>query len=160
MVVSAGHNLTENSSVSSNDPGPSMLRKKRISSLFGGGRDDHPALRLTPQRPTIQLYSSNKTKDRKKAQLTVRDVKQAFAVYPERPEFISRSTLFKLEGLLGDEDLAATFKNREGWLLVMPELEGLNTRASEMLKWLIGEYCVESIYCVQDQAEHPTISNS
>lgn len=89
----------------------------------------------------IQLFSSNKPKDKKKAVLTVRDVKQAFAVYPERPEFISRSTLMKVEGLLGDEDLAAQFKNREGWLLVMPELEGINTRASEMLKWLIGEFC-------------------
>ena len=116
-----------------------MLRKKRISSLFGGSRDDPPVLRLAPQRPTIQLYPSNKHKDKKKPQLTVRDVKQAFAVYPERPEFISRSTLFKLEGLLGDEDLAANFRNREGWLLVMPELEGLNTRAAEMLKWLVGE---------------------
>lgn len=88
----------------------------------------------------IQLFISNKPKDKKKALLTVRDVRQAFAVYPERPEFISRSTLMKVEGLLGDEDLAAQFRNREGWLLVMPELEGINTKASEMLKWLIGGF--------------------
>ncbi|KAI0091193.1 hypothetical protein BDY19DRAFT_1055339 [Irpex rosettiformis] len=147
MVVAAGHNLTENGSTSSVDPGtPSVLRKKRISSLFGGSRDDPPVLRLAPQRPIIQLFQSNKHKDKKKAQLIVRDVKQAFAVYPERPEFISRSTLFKLEGLLGDEDLAGTFKNREGWLLVMPELEGLNTRASEMLKWLVAIHDAFELY--------------
>lgn len=87
----------------------------------------------------IQLFMSNKPKDKKKAVMTMRDVRQAFAVYPERPEFISSSTLLKLEGLMGDEDLPGQFRNREGWLLVMPELEGINTRASEMLKWLLGE---------------------
>ena len=45
----------------------------------------------------------------------------------------------KLEGLLGGEEVASTMANREAWLLVMPELEGGNTRASEMLRWLLGE---------------------
>lgn len=87
----------------------------------------------------IQVFPSNKPKDKRKALMTVRDVRQAFAVYPERPEFISSSTLLKLEGLLGDEELPGQFRNREGWLLVMPELEGSNTMASEMLKYLTGE---------------------
>ena len=63
---------------------------------------------------------------------------QAFAVYPERPELISRSTLMKLEGVFGDEDMAGGMKLKEGWLMVLPEFEGQNIRASEMLKWLIG----------------------
>ena len=45
----------------------------------------------------------------------------------------------KLEGQLGDEEMAGVLKMREAWLLVMPELEGANTRASEMLRWIIGE---------------------
>lgn len=87
----------------------------------------------------IQLLASPKPKDKKKPLLTMKDVTQAFAVYPERPEFITRSTLIKLEGLLGDEDIAAGMKLRECWVLVMPEFEGSNARASEMLKWLIGK---------------------
>lgn len=67
------------------------------------------------------------------------DVSQAFAVYPERPELISRSTLVKVEGLLGDEDTAAGMRGREGWLLVMPELEGGLGQAAEMLKWVVGK---------------------
>jgi CCR4-NOT transcriptional complex subunit CAF120 len=66
-------------------------------------------------------------------------VTQVFAVYPERPELISRSTLMKLEGLMGDEHTAGGMKGREGWLLVMPEIEGGLNQASEMLKWVVGQ---------------------
>ena len=45
----------------------------------------------------------------------------------------------KVEGHLGEEEVAGILKGREAWLLVMPELEGANTRASEMLRWLIGK---------------------
>ena len=44
----------------------------------------------------------------------------------------------KLEGVFGDEDMAGSMKAKEGWLMVLPEFEGQNIRASEMLKWLIG----------------------
>lgn len=108
-------------------------RKKRMSSLFS--RDQSEDL---PPRPVLSLYASSKPKDKKKALLTLKDVTQAFAVYPERPELINRSTLMKLEGLLGDEETAGGMRGREGWLLVMPELEAGNTQASEMLKWLVG----------------------
>lgn len=140
MIVTAGGNSQDGASVPSADhpPGsPPVLRKKRISNIFSREQDH---VRTAPSKPTIQVFTSNKPKDKKKAILTVRDVTQAFAVYPERPELISRSTLFKVEGLLGDEETAAHMRNREGWLLVMPELEGNNSRASEMLKWLIGMF--------------------
>lgn len=87
----------------------------------------------------ISLYISNKPKDKKKAVLTMRDVTQAFAVYPERPELITRSTLVKVEGLLGDEEAASVMRSREGWLLIMPELEGGLLQSVEMLKWITGE---------------------
>lgn len=109
------------------------IRKKRMSSLFS--RDQSEDL---PPRPVLSLYASSKPKDKKKALLTLKDMTQAFAVYPERPELINRSTLMKLEGLLGDEETAGGMRGREGWLLVMPELEAGNTQASEMLKWLVG----------------------
>lgn len=108
-------------------------RKKRMSSLFL-----REQIEDLPPRPLLSFYASSKQKDKKKPLLTLRDVTQAFAVYPERPELINRSTLMKLEGLLGDEETASGMRGREGWLLVMPELEAGNTQASEMLKWLVG----------------------
>lgn len=110
-------------------------RKKRMSSLFSREQSED-----LPPRPVLSLYVSSKPKDKKKALLTLKDLTQAFAVYPERPELISRSTLMKLEGLLGDEETAGGMRGREGWLLVMPELEAGNTQPSEMLKWLVGTY--------------------
>ena len=131
---------------SSEAPGPSFgdgaspgtlnsARKKRMSSLFSREQSED-----LPLRPLLSLYVSSKPKDKKKPLLTLKDVTQAFAVYPERPELINRSTLMKLEGLLGDEETAGGMRGREGWLLIMPELEAGNTQASEMLKWLVGGY--------------------
>lgn len=95
------------------------------------------------------MFAGQKPKERKKPLLTVTDVSQAFAVYPERPELIDRSTLIKLEGLLGDEEIAGSMKNREGWLLVMPELEvsSQNTKLStEMLRWIVGRSILITTY--------------
>ena len=139
MVVTAGTGGGQGQDAGAPYPrsgSPTVLRKKRISSLFS--RDQSPPRGNGPVNPTLQLFTSNKPKEKKKAVLTVHGVSQAFAVYPERPELISRSTLIKVEGMLGEEDLASPMQNMEGWLLVMPELEGNNTRAKEMLKWLIG----------------------
>ncbi|KAK7690672.1 hypothetical protein QCA50_005771 [Cerrena zonata] len=146
MVISAAGVHHDASSVSSADvrPGsPPAPRKKRISNLFS--RDHSPPRAKEPSKPVLQLFSSPKQKDRKKALLTFRDVIQAFAVYPERPELISRSTLIKLEGLFGDEEIAGVMKNKEAWLLVMPETDG-NSRASDMLKWLIGFHDAFELY--------------
>lgn len=140
MVVVAGGLSQDAGSVSSADqrPGsPQVLKKKRISSLFS--RDHSPA-RSVPAKSFLQLFMSNKPKEKKKAVLTLREVTQAFAVYPERPELISHSSLMKVEGTLGDEELAGSLKNREAWLMLMPEQEAKNTIASEMLKWLIGDF--------------------
>jgi CCR4-NOT transcriptional complex subunit CAF120 len=87
----------------------------------------------------ISMYASQKPKDRKKPMLSMSTVTQAFAVYPERAELISRSTLIKVEGLLGDEPTAGVMSCREGWLLIMPELEGGFGQSAEMLKWIVGE---------------------
>ncbi|KAH9940971.1 hypothetical protein B0H21DRAFT_570068 [Amylocystis lapponica] len=152
MVVTAGGHSQDGSSVSSTDqtnpPGspnaPSVLRKKRMSNLFS--RDRSPQRTVAPTKPFIQLLASPKPKDRKKPLLTMRDLTQAFAVYPERPDLISRSTLMKMEGTLGDEDVGSSMKSRECWLLVMPEFEGANSRASEMLKWLIGIHDAFELY--------------
>jgi len=85
------------------------------------------------------MYTSAKPKDRKKAVLTMTQVTQAFAVYPERPELISRSTLIKVEGLIGDEHTAGGMRGREGWMLILPEIDSGSNPTIEMLRWIIGQ---------------------
>jgi CCR4-NOT transcriptional complex subunit CAF120 len=140
MVVSAGQQEGPGPDVPPNGSGSQtqMTRKKRMSNLFS--RDQSPPRSTGPVKPAITMYAGQKPKERKKPLLSFRDVAQAFSVYPERPELISRSTLIKVEGLLGDEEMAQSMKSREGWLLFMPEIEGATgNQAAEMLKWVIGK---------------------
>lgn len=116
------------------------ISKRRISNLFGGG-NAHP----TPViKSSLAIYTSPKMKDKKKPWLTIYDITQAFSVYPERPEMISRSTLIKVEGSLSDEEGAGNMRGREAWVLVMPEAESSANGATgrqgvmEMLKWIVG----------------------
>ncbi|KAI0001474.1 hypothetical protein BJV74DRAFT_818881 [Russula compacta] len=121
---------------------PEPQHRRRISSLFG--RDNNqPQL---PSAPLVAFYLSPKPKDRKKPFVTLRDVTQAFAVYPERPELINKSTLMKIEGTIGDEEVAMTMRGREGWILVMPELEAGVPQANETIRWLIAYHDAFSLY--------------
>lgn len=135
MVVSGAHPSSIDSGTPSTTGSAPLPPKKRMSNLFSREHSPEPL----PTSPLLALYAGPKPKDKKHPLLTLKNMSQAFAVYPERPELINRSTLMKLEGLIGDEDTAGGMKQREGWLLVMPELEAGNTQASEMLKWLIGQ---------------------
>lgn len=110
-------------------------KKHRFSGIFSRERSND-----LPERANISLYNAPRGKDKKKPLLTFDTVTQAFAVYPERPKLISSSTLIKLEGTYGDEDMCANMKHREGWMLLMPDLEGARSVSGEMLKWLIGEH--------------------
>ncbi|KAH7913573.1 hypothetical protein BJ138DRAFT_1058757 [Hygrophoropsis aurantiaca] len=147
LVVRSGSNTgvdmaASNSTESARPGSPNAPRKKRMSNLFSRDHSPDPP----PARPTLSFFASPKPKDKKKSMLTLREVSQAFAVYPERPELINRSTLMKLEGLLGDEETAGGMRGREGWLLVMPELEAGNTQASEMLKWVVALHDAFELY--------------
>lgn len=139
MVVSAGREGVGIDNATSGAPSSSVPKKKRMSNLFS--RDQSPPRPTGPEKPTITMYGGPKPKEKKKPWLSLRDITQAFAVYPERPELITRSTLIKLEGLLGDEEMAQSMKSREGWILFMPEMEGTTgNHAMEMLKWVIGGF--------------------
>lgn len=135
MVISGSQTLYTEPGAPSTTTGTTPTPKKRMSNLFSRDHSPEPL----PMKPLLALYASPRPRDKKHPLLTLREVSQAFAVYPERPELINRSTLMKIEGLIGDEETAGTMKRREGWLLIMPELEAGNTQASEMLKWLVGE---------------------
>jgi CCR4-NOT transcriptional complex subunit CAF120 len=86
----------------------------------------------------LYIYNGNKAKDRKMPVLTLRDITQVFAMYPERPEMMTVSTLMKLEGLLGDESAAGGMRSREAWMMVMPESDD-KSPSKTMLKWIMGE---------------------
>ena len=139
-IATATHSSTDVASKSSTIPGNprhssyTTPKKNRLSGIFS--RDKQNDL---PERATISLYSAPRGKDKRKALLTFDTVTQAFAVYPEQPELINRSALIKLEGTYGDEDMCANMKHREGWMLLMPDLEGAQSASGEALKWLIGE---------------------
>ncbi|KAI6128981.1 hypothetical protein EDD16DRAFT_29450 [Pisolithus croceorrhizus] len=147
MVVSAGsESSSELARASTNDssrPVPvEAPRRKRMSNLFSRDHQEEPL----PPRSLLSLFASPKSKDKKQPLLTLKEVSQAFAVYPERPELINRSTLMKLEGHLGEEEMAGSMRSRQGWLLVMPELEVGNTQPSEMLKWLVAIHDAFALY--------------
>ncbi|KAF4613981.1 hypothetical protein D9613_007907 [Agrocybe pediades] len=122
----------------------STMKKKRMSNLFS--REQNVANFPVPTRATVSFYAGPKPKDRKKPLLTVHSVTQAFGVYPERPELINRSTLIKIEGTLGDDDIAGTLRGREAWVLIMPELENGVGQAAEMLKWVVALHDAFELY--------------
>ncbi|KAJ3782119.1 hypothetical protein GGU10DRAFT_276198 [Lentinula aff. detonsa] len=178
VVVEPGDDLGR---VNSNNPisppssaGTTMtgFKKKRMSALFYRESDNHGKDKdkdkekdkrnnAKGEGPMVLIYLSPKTKDRKKPLLTLTGVSQAFAVYPERPELITRSTLIKLEALFGQEESAGSMRGREGWVLVMPQLTGKDeqqggvgggsgggglSQAGEMLKWVIAFHDAFRLY--------------
>ena len=60
-------------------------------------------------------------------------------MYPERPEMVTVSTLMKVEGVLGDEPVAGGMRNREAWMMIMPDTDGGATPSLAMLKWVMGK---------------------
>jgi CCR4-NOT transcriptional complex subunit CAF120 len=128
---------------SSPSSGTGSIRRTRMS-IFGKGASHHvPA---QPALPCITLYCGEKAKDRKHPKYTLTNVTQAFAVYPERPEIIQNSTLFKIEGRIQQEEIRPNERQRrptqDSFLLVMPEAESSRPGSTEMLKWLVGQYYV------------------
>lgn len=134
----------------------------------------HPSSLLTSATSNSKLRLKSKSSNSHPL-LTLPIVSQVFAVYPERPELISRSTLFKIEGCFGDEEGPGgpgSMRKREGWVLVMPQVDGHApggtgggagavgpaggpgglSPAAEMLKWIIGECFVLFDYRIQSSA--------
>ncbi|KAE9405152.1 hypothetical protein BT96DRAFT_359190 [Gymnopus androsaceus JB14] len=189
-ATGTGAGTDELGRVQSNTPSLSKdpaQKKKRISSFFGAGNGHGQPSSIVepPSGPMVSFYtsppqglypssgaptaSSKLRLNRKNASntnplLTLPIISQVFAVYPERPELISRSTLFKIEGCFGDEEGAGSMRRREGWVLVMPQVEqggatsqsqasapnstggaGLSP-AAEMLKWIIALHDAFNLY--------------
>jgi CCR4-NOT transcriptional complex subunit CAF120 len=140
VYIVVGSNFSEHEGRSQSPSQGKMKKPNRMSALFSRSSSPPP----TPGTPAsangggdafsgsqLHLLTSNKPKDRKKPLLVVTHVTQAFAVYPERPEVIPRSTILKIEGKLAEESPElgtgpgigqGQGKNgRDGWVLIMPE---------------------------------------
>ncbi|KAG8872489.1 hypothetical protein FRB97_007573 [Tulasnella sp. 331] len=125
-------------------PPPTLSKSRRISNIFGGGGGHQ-----TPVvKSSLSFYLSTKARDKKKPWMNVADITQVFAVYPERPEMISKSTLIKVEGSMTEEEGAGAMKGKEAWSLIMPEMEGPGGRMGvmEMLKWIVGFHDAFEMY--------------
>jgi CCR4-NOT transcriptional complex subunit CAF120 len=81
------------------------VRKNRLSGFLGGSKSSSVSGHGPVWNPVISMYPGNKSKDKKKLLYTTTRVTQAFAVYPERPEVINASSLFKIEGTIKDEQV-------------------------------------------------------
>ncbi|KAF9525646.1 hypothetical protein CPB83DRAFT_859099 [Crepidotus variabilis] len=139
LSVQAGADLAAEPRRSHESPSGhhNTIKKNRVSALFSR-EPNSPGGAPLPAKPMVFMFSSPKPKDRKKPLVTLANLSQAFGVYPERPELISKSTLIKLEGTFGDEEMCGSLRTREGWALVMPELEASIGQAAEMLKWVVA----------------------
>ncbi|KAI0250241.1 hypothetical protein BJV78DRAFT_1128264 [Lactifluus subvellereus] len=143
MVVSSGTQQEAPGSPAQPGSPHEPQRRKRISTLFG--REENQSLSIS-NIPLVAFYLSPRPKDKKKPFLTLQIVTQAFAVYPERPELINKSTLMKIEGTIGNEDVAMGMRGKEGWILVMPELEAGVPQMKETIRWLIAFHDAFSQY--------------
>jgi CCR4-NOT transcriptional complex subunit CAF120 len=140
---------------------PTVFRKRRVSNIFSSSSPTTPNASSVslPSKAFVSIYNSPKPKDKKKALLTITNVFQVFAVYPERPELISKSSLMKIEGFLEDGDMAGKWKGREGWAFLMPEGENGSEKqpqagaagqggglVAEMLKWIVALHDAFKLY--------------
>lgn len=133
-VISAGSGPSEHEG-----PGSTSLpntKRNRLSALFGTSI----SVPASPpkQQANIAICLSNKSKDRRAPIIKITGVTHAFAVYPERVDLINMSTLIKIEGMISMQDGGDETKDREGWLLIMLELEQDKVAPMEMLKWIVG----------------------
>jgi len=161
MVVQEGSSDDQHSAPTANGnaAAPSaVIRKRRVSNIFSSSSPSTPSNGSgvsLPSRSFVSIYASPKPRDRRKALLTITDVSQVFAVYPERPEMISKSTLMKIEGSFDKGEMAGSFNGMEGWAFLMPEGEKGNEKphsgaggglVAEMLKWIVALHDAFRLY--------------
>ncbi|KAH7341572.1 hypothetical protein B0J17DRAFT_765613 [Rhizoctonia solani] len=144
--------------LSQGSPSTNTPKKGRLSGLFTrsshqhtpsnvSNNGDYSPIAPSGDIPYMHFFTGAKPKERKIPVLTVSSVTQAFAVYPERPDLITRSTLVKIEGRLGREEGAGAIKGTEAWVLIMPEVEsGQPAGPRKMLEWVVGLHDAFKLY--------------
>ncbi|KAF8602352.1 hypothetical protein BDV93DRAFT_494874, partial [Ceratobasidium sp. AG-I] len=127
---------------------PASPKKGRLSGLLSRSKTRrNSGTSGTRGVPTILFYYSDKLKDRKTPMMSLSNVFQAFAVYPERPDLVTQNTMVKIEGLLGDEEGAGSYKGTEAWLLALLEVgSGQATGLRRILEWVVGVHDTFKLY--------------
>lgn len=143
----------------------SSKSKKRLSKLFGGSSGPDESLTTPYPMPipgetsptgrhnapyiSAQFFKTPPNNRSSKASpqpqmpfLTITDVTQAFAVFPEVEAEVENSAMLKLEGKLMGEGLGSARRD-EGWTLMIPvEQQGegfVPGKRADMLRWLVGQ---------------------
>lgn len=146
-------------------------KKGRRKSFFGisvgsssdGGADNQEKDREVVQEPNTGLpmasfYAEPRTAKNRTtpALLTLSNVTQAYAVFPERLEVMAQSNLMKAVGRIGGDMVTIEGRLRDsGWVLIMPEgVEGEDgvkgakgpTPLANMMKWVTGFHDAFALY--------------
>jgi CCR4-NOT transcriptional complex subunit CAF120 len=155
MVVCQGKQLPA-LPPSADQPSSSHTRKSSLKFPF---RKTHGRAVKSTADPIISFYSSQNSKEDENPVLTIRRITQTFAVFPHRQEWIKLSAIIKLEGTIGQEEMAQTMKGREGWLLMMPEVSSASHKSREMLKWITGAIYIH-VFVDECQLPSPAIHDA
>ncbi|WWC65133.1 uncharacterized protein I303_107747 [Kwoniella dejecticola CBS 10117] len=140
-------------------------KKGRRRSFFGIGdkEKDQPVQEPNTGVAMATFYNEPRTAKNKTSVtpvLTITNVTQAYAVFPERLEVMTQSNLFKVVGRVSGEMVTAEGRLRDsGWALLMPE--SLDASAGDkphhgqpanvsplanMMKWVTGFHDVFKLY--------------
>ncbi|KAK4683561.1 hypothetical protein P7C73_g6682, partial [Tremellales sp. Uapishka_1] len=137
-------------------------KKGRRRSFFGLGADKPAEVVQEPNTGVTMasFYLEPRTpKNRTSvAVLTITNVTQAYAVFPERLEVMSQSNLMKVVGKVGGDMVTIEGRLRDsGWALIMPEIaapEGpassptapVKTPLASMMRWVTAFHDVFELY--------------
>lgn len=122
------------------------IHSRQSTSEFGSPTPQVVSAQFYRQPPLKQSSSSARSSVAPPAApfLTITDVFQALAVFPEVEREVENSAMFKIEGRLSGEGLGRVRRD-EGWVLMIPMKEedngeGLSpAKRGDMLKWLAGQ---------------------
>ena len=123
-------------------------KKNRRRSFFGLGEKEKEVVQeLNTGISMASFYTEQRTAKNKltPAVLTITNVSQAYAVFPERLEVMVQSNLMKVVGRVSGE--LVTIENRlrdSGWALIMPETPEPGSAPTisplgNMMRWVTGE---------------------
>ncbi|RXK40642.1 hypothetical protein M231_02099 [Tremella mesenterica] len=130
-------------------------KKSRRRSFFGIGdkAEKEPIQEPNTGETMASFYPEPRTQKNKTtltSVLTITNVTQAYAVFPERLEVMSQSNLMKVVGHIYGELVTVETRLRDsGWALIIPEPVAESSTASplaNMMRWVTGVHDVFGLY--------------
>lgn len=125
----------------------------RRHSLFGMGKQEQSVQEPNTGVPMASFYAEPRTtKNRTTSlpQLTITNVTQAYATFPERLEVMTQNNIMKVVGRISGEAVVIEGGLREsGWVLIMPEQPEEDMQLSPlvpMLRWITAFHDAFKLY--------------